>query len=354
MQPTNIVGIICSHGCETVDESFVIIPKGIELCPLSNNREALVLNEIITELDLCETVEGRRMLDSSFYSLYTSGSVLRNLLLLFKLTFDREEMKTNFCFTTGIMTYGRIHYKILSALDFNTDMKLRDELMIYHDNEIICKEDIWNRIITIGEALKLITNAGKFGRYIGLFCRSKNSISSKVIPKFLTIELTEDVYHSCFFSKLELFENSIGCDRISKFSLLELASSKLKIRITLTELCRLIREKLSVNNTINSFEFYSTVEIYYTKNIPLECVLFAFEIKFKSLIADLSEIKDSFCGRLLKLLQVFSVGLEKCIKKYQKEAFDNVIFTAEKIVSGQNISPNLRNKIVSYCDKLNV
>lgn len=356
----SLVGAICAHGRETTDDTIVIIPQNIELYPLADKQQSLTRWNVLPNIDLYNDIHGRRIVLSTLYNQYKPGYALRNLELNFNVTFE----DTATCHTTGIMTYGRLHDEFLNVSDYKTNTELRNELMCWHEDAIIPKDQIWDKTIDLGNVLKLIENSKKFGKYIGMFCRSKNVCAKNTLPKFVTVKLTNDIFHS-FFDKLDSFEIAAISRNISEFSLTGITLSKLKIRVILDELCKAMRQKLLINNTISQFEFYSVIEIYYTKIIPFECTIFTFDIKLRSLIKLLSKMDTVTCELktmdeklfltgLLTLCYIFSGKLEEYMVKYQKEAFDNVIFIAEKVIEEQTVTFNWYKKIVVYCEVLGV
>ncbi len=355
-----IFGAITCHGIETQDGSFVVIPPNIELCPLVASGTSLTGHQLLSDIELYKTSDGRQILTPDCCQIYKPGYVLRNITLHFKTTFP----DSNRCYTTGIMT-GRIHETLMELEKFKTDIELRTELMCYHTDAIIPKKELWDTRRDLGDVIKLITNAGKFGRYIGIFCRTTNPKMECNLPKFLTIKMTDEIYNSNFFTKLELLETCATNKEFPEFSLIGLRPSKLKMRVTFTELCSVIRKKLSINNTISTFEFHSVIEIYHAKKIPMECVLFAVDIKFKFLIKQLDTIsedninfdinfelnitdKKAFKTGLQTLCVKFRENIVPCIIKYQREAFDKIIFIAEEVVNGQLINKSCYDKITEY------
>jgi len=359
-----LVGAVFAHGTEI--REYVIIPPGMEFCPLAGNSQTLFLREILANIDLYRLHADRLLITpEAFFQSFCAGHVITNVKLRFRFTFD-ENGPDGTCFTTGIVSKGCLHETRMAVSSFRSETCMRDALMAPHDESIIPKDELWNSVMSIGKVLKLITNAGKHGRYLGMFCRDPSSKDVGVLPKFLTVEMTNEIYHSCFFAKLDFLET---CARAREFPELSLVGleyvSKLMMRVVFTELCAIIRMKLNIDNTISSFEFHSVIEIFHAKRVPLECVMFGLERKLLSLVIGLKtfELRDvvfdaevvipspSFVTGLRLLCIELGANLDIYIVKHKKR-IEQVISAAEKAISGIGISTEVHDYIVALIKKI--
>jgi hypothetical protein len=370
MRKATVVGAISAHGCRAEDDTYVVIPKGLPfLLPLAKEGDNLQWQKQFGSLDLSviRENEGRCISTSLFDETpYKSGHVLKNVTLCFNVVFKHPNDptgKSDNCFTTGIITSRSLHGEIMECSSI--DGSLRDELMKNHEDKIIPRNRLWDQRVQLGNVLKMITDAGTYDGMLGIFCRGESSHRKETLPSFLTVKMSDEIFHSCFFSKMDVLERCAQTKTFDGYNLIGLEESKLKLRVTFAEICSFARKKLAINNTINSFEFHSVIEIYHTQSVPLECVVFAMELKFSKLIDALIPITDSdlvidptvtspegtrFLRGMRFLCQQFKTELRKYILCY-KQAFDVVIFVAEKIVDKEVVSKGMYGNIMGYLDK---
>ncbi|XWV24470.1 putative ORFan [Tupanvirus deep ocean] len=363
-KPT-FVGVFAAHGCRTNDGSFVVIPPELSfLTPLCSEGDNLCMNRQVSDFDftVLDTHEGRKMINTEFFDEkpYEPGFVLKNVSLQFKTIWPMLDLGH----TTGIITTGKMHSKMLHLSDFETDTKLRDELMFSHDQNIYPKEELWDKKKNLGDVLRKVVSVGKCGGFFGVFCRGLPEGYVEYVPAFFTISLTKEIYYSNFYSKLEELEKCVTTRDFSEYKLVGLKDSKLKMRVTCDVLCSVIRKKLDFNCTISSFDFHSIVQIYHAKVIPRECVVFSLHLRLEELG---KHIRNMTINNVKLSTDIktpnqkhFKIGLEilcsrfyTTIEKYldtHPDTMDIVIFVAEKMISEKEISLEFYTKILKYIE----
>lgn len=355
---SGVTGVFSAHGVSVA--GFFICPRGLHIFVLAQKGKALTGIEVFPDIELYSTREMRSLLSGDLYQLLGPGQVFKNTNLEFRVVFPNSET----CFTTGIVTHGRTLEETLPCSQFSSEQDMMRTLMAPHDDAIIPRDKLWGKEMTIGEMAKLITNVYDNATYIGMFCRTPISEDIGRTPKFLTVKMTDNVYSECFFTKLELLETCANDREFPGFSLVGLTESKLKMRVTFTELCAIIRMKLDINNTISSFEFHSVIEIFHAKRIPLECVMFALDIKLYSLVNRLEtlELRNVvFAANVTNPSLLFVTGLRLLCIKFganldariiaNEQEIDQVISAAEKAISGMEITKKVHDYIVQLSKK---
>lgn len=343
----SIYGAICAHGLRKMDDSYIVIPKGIDFLTLPvAEGETLEWAKQITDSDfsVLSTKAGRSFIDPNFFNEkpYYAGFVVKNI----DLNFCTEWKDDDICFTTGIITHGKVDENIIDKKIFANDEEMKNYLMRSHDESIYLKDALWRKRKDLGQVLDQIISSGKGGGYYGIFCRSISTGYVEKIPSFFTVKITKEHYYTDFHSLLEKLDNYTT----ESFTLDKLHASKLKIRITCSELVNLIKQKLSKSCIISSFDFHAVIQITHTKLIPIECVIFALESKLLNLSQALCELNKStikissdienpdvinFGEKIEKLCQLF----KKSIHKYlDTKHLDLIIYIAEKISQNEVVS----------------
>lgn len=356
-----IFGGIFAHGGR-FDNDFVIIPRGIRLWPLVDEGYNLEWQNQIGQLDfdIMEDHLGRSYINKEFFGtkIFESGDCIPNITLDFCVTF-----KSGNGHTTGVVTNKKIHREFVELDEFDSDNELMNELMKPHDESIIPKKKLWKKQMKLGEVLKLIVDAKKFGTYYGIFCRSVASNLPAEIPSYLSIKKDDKFFHSSFEERLNLLETRTKNKDFNDFVFKEnsLKFSKLKMRITFSVLTHIIRLKLRVNNTMSNLDFYSVIEICETKKVPVECVQLCVDFKLNELVKNLDMVdlscvvietktimidtlKFKFKMVLIDLCKKLRLKLSTCLIEFQDE-IDLIIFVCEKIINKEKISTNFYNKI---------
>jgi len=374
-----IKSIVFAHGCQMESSfdpncnlsSYFIVPENVPfVLSFKKAGSNMSQKEVMDDLDILETYEGRNLISGDCFdeSPYKRGHVMPNISLFFNCTFKG----TDTAYSTGIITYKNLHKKTINIQKIrNNDECLMNTLMEPHDDLIVPRKQIWNKEFPLGEIIRMITTFGNCGgiflnccRHIGIGCEEKR-------PQFLTVKMTDNIYHSNFHTKINTLESYAIQREFPGLSLRgfrkECNESKLKMRVTIMELISIIRIKLERCNAISSFEFHSIIEIYHTNEIPLECVIFSMSIKLKNILYSLGNVDEEeiilnsdiakpnrveFIWRLIYICKYFSNDLSKSIIAYQTQAFDYVIATAERVIQHIEISKVLYNSIWEWYDKL--
>jgi len=373
MEQQQVRPIIFSHGSQeknNTPSSYFVVPVGIFVWILKPPGHRMSQSEVNDDLDLLRTPEGRRFISGDFFDekcMY-SGYVTPNVQLFFNCTFRGNEKG----FTTGIITNKLLHKETIELKSIkNDEEKLMNILMEPHDDQIIPRRQIWNRRMSLGEVVKLITNAGKFDGIFVNCCRVIEKGCEEVRPQFFTVTNKEEIYHSNIYAKINTLKRFVEQREYPEFFLRgfnEGKCSKLKLRVTLAIFCEMIEIKLAHDNSLSSFLFHGIIEIFHAKakGIPLECVVFSMEIKLKRLIGDLERIDSNeiifknplsksggdFRWGNLYICKYFMDHLEETLIRYQKDIFDYVIFTAETVINHLEISDVMYKSILSWYDKL--
>jgi hypothetical protein len=359
-KPNNALFI--AHGSTIPD--YVIIPKGVDwFLPITNHGKKMFIKDIEKNHDILQTAESRSYINDDTFDdqKYAPGHVINNAQLIFNCTWSDE-----IGYTTGIITTKPLHRELIEIHKM-TDEKIMKELMYPHDESIVKKSDLWNKKMELGELLRLIASKTKNIKIFGLYCRDIPEGCSLNVPKFLSVKMTSEIYHSDFYLKLDTLIECANQRDFPGYEIYNLEYSKLKMRITVTKLCELIHKKLKTDNTISSLEFHSVIEIYHAKKFPFDCVVFAIEAKLDELCFGLYStdpqklIFDSisnptpkkFLAGLLNICVKFLKNVEDAIVKYQEnKIFDNVIFTAENVINGSIIKKCFYDAIIKYADTI--
>ena len=372
-----IRSIVFAHGCQmesSIDpnselSSYCIVPENVPfVLPFKKAGFNMSQREVEEDFDILGTSEGRNLISGNCFdeTPFKEGEAFPNIKLWFMCTFYE------FGYSTGIITHKNLHKGLINIQKINNnDERLMNTLMEPHDDQIVPREQIWNKRFPLGEIIKMIANYGNCDgiflnccRHIGIDCEEKR-------PQFLTVKMIDSIYHSNFHTKINTLESYAIRREFPGISLRgfrkECNESKLKMRITITELISIIRIKLERCNAISSFEFHSIIEIYHTNEIPLECVIFSMGIKLKNILHSLEKVNENqiilnsdivkpdrleFRWRLIYICKYFNKNLSKSIIEYQAQAFDYVIATAERVIELFEISKGLYNSIWGWYDKL--
>jgi hypothetical protein len=362
LKSPKIIGVISGHGSRSDENDIVILPKELDwFVPLCAEEKNVGYSQECSLDDLCvlETIEDRHLINTDDFfeeKPYFAGHAFYNIAINFHVVWPENDC----CHTTGIITTGKIHNQILKMSSFKTDETLRDELMRAHDEDIIPKSILWKQTMNLGDVFSCIVQSGKLGGFYGMFCRgvSKNYVNN--LPKFLTVPLTKEIYYSNFYVKLEELEYCAAVRNFSGYTQIGSSESKLQMRVTVTELCASIREKLKYNCTISNFDFHAIIQIFHGKSFPKECVMYSMNLKLGRLYNELSKmdvnsifiektiIKQSqkeFKLGLELLCSKFQTNLETYINKYPIQ-LDTIVFVTEKILAGQKISKRFHTEIL--------
>lgn len=360
-----IIGAICAHGTRSIDNTYVVIPNKIKFIqPIIKEDQLLTWDKEINNLDIefMQNMSGRQYAyENNFFDEkpYLPGHVMKNISLTFKVVFT-----TGDCYTTGIITDGNIHNKLLNINHFQNENDLKNELMRYHDNSIILSDYLWDNDINLGDILNLITQKKDNIGLIGFFCRRSNI--KEEIPNFVTVNIDDDIYHSNFLLKLEEFETCVTNDNYGDYTLIGLIDSDIKKNVTFNALISIIKYKLELNNTINSFDFYSVIEIYHTKKIPIECVIFGIEIKLSDQLYYFDMIKSVFIENIydnitgnnfIGIMKNIYINVKQNINKYIKiyqTYLDILLIGGDIIISGDIISYSIYKKILDFGKLLDI
>ena len=384
-----ITGAICAHGTRSIDNTYVVIPDKIKFVqPIIKEDQLLTWDNEINDLDvefMHNMSERRYAYENNFFDEkpYLPGHVMKNISLTFKVVFTSGD-----CYTTGIITNGNIHNKLLNVNHFQNENDLKNELMRYHDNSIILSDYLWNNNIDLGDILSLITQKNDNIGLIGFFCRQSNI--KEEIPKFVTVNIDEDIYHSNFLSKLEALETCVTNNNYEDYCIIDLIDSDIKKNITFAALVSTIKYKLGLNNTINSFDFHSIIEIYHTKKIPFECIIFGIEIKLNEQLYYFNTLESAFIENIYELQEceafhrslrdnlsqsdrllednitgnnfnrimqniciIVKHNIKEYIKRYQTY-LDILLIVGDLMISGNIISYNIYRKILDFGKLLDI
>ena len=369
--------IIFAHGSQiasSLDEicdlaSYFVVPKNVTFVwPLKKAGFNLSQKEVMDDIDMIGTYEGRNCIGGDYFDEkpFSYGQVMPNISLYFNCTFEGNDT----AFTTGIITFKNIHKKTINIKNIKDDEILMNTLMEPHDDQIVPRKQIWNKNMPLSSVIKFIENYENCGGVFLNCCRYIGKGYEEKRPKFLTIPMTNEIYHSCFYTKLETLKNYALKREFPGISLRSFKDKckfdKLKMRIAITELIDIIEIKLERDNAISSFEFHSVIEVFHKNEIPLELVIFSMGIKLKRLIHELDKFNDviilnvtiispdrnEFKWRLLYICTYFNKNLQEAIIKYQEQVFDYVIASAERVIELVEISKTLYNAIFIWYDKL--
>lgn len=361
-----INGVISAHGCLCLDNSYIIIPPELDyILPLSAENTNLSFDKGISNLDMeCLYSKNERALIniSDFFETkpYLPGYVMKNVTLVFCVEWDDGD-----CHDTGIFTTGNFRGNFKKKKHFEHDDHMQQELMLYHDKDIYSNKELWRKKKKLGEILDQIVKSGKTGGYIGVFCRGPSRYHIDSIPKFVTIDLSPEIYYSNFYHKLEEMESCVAKRNFYSYTMDIIKPSKLKSRITFDEICKEIRQKLTHGCTISSYNFHSVVQIYHSKIIPIECILQSLQIKFQKLtdfyrnfdnekiLLEADIVKSLFKKILLHLYKKIQSKLYMLAMSHPDQ-LDIVIYVSEKILEGITITKHHSNDIMKFAKVLGV
>lgn len=361
-----IIGIISAHGRRSIDNTYVVIPHQLDyLLPLAPEDTNLKFGKHFCNLDMdCFYSNNDRSLiniDNFFETKpYLPGFVLKNITLKFCVEWNNGD-----CHDTGIFSTGNFRGSFIKKNNFKNDSQMQQELMSYHDKDIYPCEQLWRKEKNLGDILYQIIKSKKYGGYIGIFCRGLSQFRTETIPKFVSIDITSDIYYSNFYDKLEEMEICVTERNFTTYSLDIIEPSKLKYRITFDEICREIRNKLTYSCTISSYDFHSVIQIYHTKIIPIECVTNSFKIKLVKLIECLNKfnldnifleadiLKSIFKYILLSLCKKFLLKLNYLMFARPNQ-LDIIVYVVENILNGNIIAKCYCNDIMNFAKNLKI
>jgi hypothetical protein len=374
IQKKQIYGAILAHGT-IVTNDMIMIPKGMTiLCPTPYGKILRMHDGNafgMVDIQLIQDHKGRQYVcqNNEIFELkkYTEGMLMENISLEFNLVF-----KSGYCYTTGIMTTGKLHSEMMHTEDFKSKNQMRDELMRYHDNAIVKHGDLWDKTISFGQVLKFICDSGMQGSYLGIFCRGFSNNYKEKIPPFSHLKVTEDLLCCSFENKIAKFEECALMKTLDQFKFdaqTKIIQTKLKLRICIDIMAFAARKELELKNIVSADTFHSIMVIHETSIIPEECIVKVFRYKLKTLV-DLIMICDhrniitqttqnwidsleELQNAVFVILTFFQIKLLKSMISYG-DKFDVVVKVAECIVNKEMVMDSWIRKIFIWADNLDI
>lgn len=358
--------VVYAHGDENeYHEGFVIIPKNFEVAIPAKFGNSIHQGDVAEWKPFFRTVSDRKenALNAVFDddAIFKSGQIVQSWTLYFNTSWNMspyEEIGDS----TGIFVTGPVRTTTVSVRYLSDSSKM-NTLMDGHEERIIERNNLWDKKVSIGDVVKLVTDKIDNGTLIVVSCRPKKETKK---PTFFTVKDYEKLFRQDFFALIENMQHEVSTKQLEHYKLDKITDSPLKKRVVLAELCEEIKSQIACNFTINPFEFYSFTQIHVTKIIPCECLMKEFRKKLVKLQNYLLGIKDiitkdfiittcdqsSFLKKLSYLLESYRFDLASALKNSRTIksylVFDIVILSAEII--GQNAKEGSLSK--SYYDAI--
>ena len=188
--PQKEAGMIIAHG-KIINDSFVVVPEGIELRPLAHIGTNYNLAHLFQYMDnLNNPIDRFKEFDneeSNEYSgrIYKSGDVIPDMILHFKMIWRNSEDTPHIredsvgYFYSGILTNAVISYEYMKLMvgDLNElNTLIKKDSMSHNDNSIGIK---WDDTLTLGNVLKKMVDAQVMGKFWLLACRPGDIIKAE-------------------------------------------------------------------------------------------------------------------------------------------------------------------------------
>lgn len=361
---SSICGTIIAHGSTDIDENYLVIPKGIKLIFLTPCSKNLSLDVVIEDNDLLQNQEGRKIAISYYLEPFESGSIIPNMTLHFRTTWDRnkENEDKEWGIMTGIITTGFIYKDKIQKKNLS-DNEFRNKLMCSNDNNIISKELLWDQMYKLKDILKSIESSKKFGTYYCICCRGLTGNQK--------MRHEEKIYESSIFrtsiQNRKEFLNHLKLEKCDNILINDNSSSKLKSRIIIEETLNFI-DQIESSGEISDEMTFLLDNLCNKKVVSYKYFVIVLENKINYVNMGIKKMSNvvienvkepSNCQKFLIIYEKLLVKIKKNIIKFlncniQRENhkysglvyIDQIIYTGERIIDSQIITWKLYMNIL--------
>ena len=275
--PKKEAGLILAHG-NIINDSFVVIPEGIELRPLAHIGNNYNLSHLFQYMDNLNNPIGRfngfDSEESNEYSgrIYRSGDVIPDMTLHFKMIWRRSRETPSIrendigYFYSGVLTNATIseeYMKMMIGHSSELDTTIMKDSMSHNDDSVGIE---WDSTLTLGNVLKKIVDANVQGKFWLLACRPGDIVKAeRACGKNMMRNRLKQSIDADFFNHYTLKLKTIKDDWENTKSNVDLLNNnKHLIQIFLNNLYNYIVFKSSKDNnfTINTDLLCDVNEIY--------------------------------------------------------------------------------------------
>lgn len=345
-QNTTLSGLIVAHGATINKGNYVIIPDGITLIFLERCGVNLNLQSLSIDKELFSDRDTRKYLLSSEFENHLPGTLVPDMILNFKVTWNNGQDTENGVMT-GIITSGIFNSDLVHLKEFhNNRSRFKNELMRSHDSSIIPIDEIWNKSMTLSSILKLLVKKNKKGVYTCICCRGvpdgeKMEYENYMIQRFTT----------SFNERMTSIQQMISTK--SSIQILNVETSQIKSDLILNETL-LFMNFYRDNGIISDTQLSNIIDVIEHKKISYAYLCYIIEnnlVKLRTKLYPHSNNTD-----ISKITYQFLLIVLKNVPKFLSSTFegtpchgipiDNLIIVCNCIIDNVSISPNLTNYIL--------